>query len=146
MEFKLTEDRTLFLLRNKQWSKVELKPCFPLTHKQKYFSIRDEEGKELEFLENLDELDEINSKLVESYLNFKSFKFKVQGIYKIEEDFGVRHFEVKTQIGDRNLQTSLENWPKLQKDGSYIIEDIYGDQYLVDKLEFGTKEFSAYIE
>ena len=118
MEFKLEQDNTLFLLQQKtQWAKVSLKPCFPKSHPNKYFSIRDEKDKELHLLETLDKLDDDNKKIIEDYLSIRSFNYEVIGIHHVDEEFGVRHWEVKTKQGERSFQTELDVWPQIQDDG-----------------------------
>lgn len=145
MEFKLAKDHKLFWLKNKSWLEVELKACFPTSHPDKYFSIRDEQGQELALLENLNILDDQNKRIVESYLSFKSFVFEVTGIYEIEEDYGLRHFEVKTNKGDRSFQMALEVWPQVFEDGTIVFDDLHGEQYHVKNLEFGHKTLEAYL-
>ena len=145
MEFKLAKDRKLFWLKNKTWWEVELKACFPTSHPDKYFSIRDEKGQELALLESLNSLDDQNKQIVERYLKFKSFVFEIKGVYEIEEDYGLRHFEVKTNKGDRVFQTALDEWPYHAEDGTIIFDDLHGEQYHVRNLEFGHKILEAYL-
>lgn len=145
MEFKLAKDKKLFWLANKTWWEVELKPCFPSSHPDKYFSVRDEKGHELALIEDLKQLDEQNRHIVENYLSFKNFVFEVKGIYNIDEDFGLRHFEVKTSKGDRCFQTPLDEWPMICEDGTVIIDDLHGEQYQIRDLDFGRKILEAYL-
>jgi hypothetical protein len=145
MLFKIAKNMELFFLENQAWKPVDLKPCFPNSNKDDYFSIRDKDGNEVHLIENLGQLDEVNRKTINDYLKFKTFRFEIIGIHKIEEDFGVRHFEVKTNQGDRNFQTNLDEWPTIQKDGTVLIDDLFGDQYYIQKLEFGKKLISDYI-
>lgn len=145
MNFKIAEDKKLFWLQNKTWWEVELKPCFPTSNPNKYFSIRDEKGNELSLIENLDNLDDENRSIIENYLSFKNFVFEILGIYTVDEDFGLRHFEVKTSKGDRCFQTPLEDWPEVDEDGTIRINDLYGEQYQIKKLEFGHEILEAYV-
>lgn len=147
MEFKIDVDNTLFLLQqNAQWAKVTLKPCFPKSHPDKYFSVRDDKEKELYLLESLLNLDEDNKKIIEEYLKVQSFNYEVIGIHHVDEEFGVRHWEVKTKQGDRSFQTELDAWPDIQADGRILIDDLFGDQYEIRNLEFGHKILDSYIE
>ncbi len=145
MKFKIAKNMELFWFDENKWISVDLKPCFPNTLKNQFFSIRDNDGKELVLLENLKLLEEDSKMIIEEYLKFKSFKFKIIGIYLIEEDFGVRHFEVKTVNGDRNFQTNLDDWPRLENENLVVINDIYGDQYHFQNLEFGQNLIQDYI-
>ncbi|MFT6633634.1 MAG: hypothetical protein ACJAS4_003605 [Bacteriovoracaceae bacterium] len=145
MLFKIAKNMELYFFQNQSWAPVDLKPCFPNSFKDKYFSIRDKDGKEVYLIESLAQLEEINRKTIIEYLKFKTFRFEIVGIHRIEEDFGVRHFEVKTNKGDRNFQTNLDDWPTIQKDGSILIDDLFGDQYCIYNLKFGQKLISDYI-
>lgn len=143
MEFKLNADKSLSLLQNNQWKQVELKCCFPDSHPDMYFSVMDEKKKEVTLIESLKELDELNQKILAEYLETKNFVLEIIGIYDIREEFGVRHFEVQTKSGKRSFQTELDIWPE-QKGAYTLINDIYGDQYQIQQLEFGSEILARY--
>jgi hypothetical protein len=145
MEFKIAKDKKLFWLQNKSWCEVELKPCFPNSDPNNFFSILDNEGNELTMLNSLEMLDEQNKKILNEYLSFKCFSFEVLGIYKIEDDFGLRHFEVKTSAGDKCFQMQLDEWPKVDEQGNVVFDDLYGEQYFIKNLEFGEKLLKPYL-
>lgn len=145
MEYKIDKDMSLYTLINEQWTRVDLKPCFPVSNSDKFFSVRDKDGKEIKLIKSLEDINELSRNTIKEYLRFKTFKFEITGIHLIEEDFGVRHFEVETKEGSRNFQTELDKWPNRLSDGSILIEDIYGDQYRVLNLDFGIKLLSDYI-
>ena len=145
MEFKIEQDRKLFCLKNKMWIEVDLKPCFPNSHPDRYFSVRDSKGNELFLIKSLQELDVTNRELVREYLGFKNFIFEVEGFYAIDEDFGLRNFKVATNKGDRIFQTALDDWPRETKDGSALIECLHGEQYLIKDLKFGSHILNIYL-
>ncbi len=145
MKFKLESDKKLFYSKDNEWQEVELKSCFPLTDKNSFFSVLDKEAKEIELIESLSHLNVSDRFVVDEYLNFRGFNFEILGVYKIEEDFGLRHFEVKTQVGDKAFQTALDAWPMKTKSGEYIFSDIHGDQFIVNTLDFGEKYMKALI-
>lgn len=147
VEFKIEKDNTLFLLQqNAQWAKVKLLPCFPKSNPNSFYSVRDDKDKEIQLLENLDDLDVDNKKIVEDYLKIRTFSFEIVGVFQADEEFGVRHWEVKTKQGDRSFQTELDSWPQIQDDGRILIDDLYGDQYVIHNLEFGHKVLNSYVE
>lgn len=145
MLLKINHNMELKFLHKNEWIPVDLKPCFPNSYENDFFSIRNRDGEEVYLIENILNLEEVDQNTIKKYLEFKTFKFRISGIYKVEEDFGVRHFEVKTFSGDRNFQTNLDDWPKVQKNGNVCIEDIFGDQYFFSQLEFGESLISDYI-
>lgn len=147
VEFKIEKDNTLFLLRqNTEWAKVKLSPCFPKSHPDKYFSVRDDKDIEVKLIESLDQLDVDNKKIIEDYLKVRTFSYEIIGIHTANEEFGVRHWEVKTKQGQRCFQTELDSWPQIQDDGRILIEDIFGDQYVITNLLFGHKVLNSYVE
>ncbi len=146
MKFKLTENKDLFYLINNDWVKIQLKSCFPYESKFKYLSLLDNDGKELGLIDDLEKLEEQQKFYILKYLEFKSFEFMIEGIYKIEEDFGVRAFEVRTQSGDKKFQTGLDDWPELLDDGSFLIKDLFGDIFRIQKLKFGQKFLEPFLD
>ncbi|MBT4792280.1 MAG: DUF1854 domain-containing protein [Halobacteriovoraceae bacterium] len=146
MMFKLEDNMALSYLVEKIWCAVEVKPCFPLTDVAHFFSVRNDDGAELLLIESLSDLEKEDQPIIQRYLNFKTFCFEIIGLYQVEEDFGVRHFEVKTKQGDRNFQTKLDDWPKKMPNGSFLITDLNGDEYFISSLEFGSKLLASYVE
>ncbi len=145
MQFKMAEDKKLFWLSDENWTSVEIKACFPNSHPNKYLSVRNDKGVELALIEKLEDLSVEARSIVHDYLKFKSFVFEIIGIYKIEEDFGLRSFEVKTKSGDRCFQMALDDWPEVNSRGNIHLEDLHGEQYSIENLEFGAKILSAYV-
>lgn len=143
MEFKLNSDNRLYMLSSNQWISVELKSCFPLTHPNEFYSIRDEKKKEVALLNDLAELDEVNQEIIQKYLSRKNFTYEIIGIYDVVEEFGVRNYKVKTSSGDRLFQTELDYWPVQQKN-KVLIHDLFGDQYFISNLQFGNEILSRY--
>ena len=146
MLFKLESNMELFLRCDEAWNAVDLRPCFPNKHQDKYLAVRDSDGNELRLIEDIEQLDDISQKIIGKYLDFKMFRFEIVGVYKVEEEFGVRHFEVKTTKGLRNFQTELDGWPVQKADGTIMIDDLYGDQYMIKHLEFGENLISDFVE
>jgi len=149
-KFKLELDKKLFYLKNKsaEWVEVDLKPCFPQTFADQYYSLQDDKGEEIELIERIEKsdfLDELDIEILNEYINFKKFTFVIIGIYSIAEDFGLRNFKVKTVQGDRSFQTGLDVWPRVINNGAILIDDLYGEQYWIHDLEFGQDELNALV-
>tara|TARA_B100001971_G_scaffold37960_1_gene33003 strand:- start:46917 stop:47354 length:438 start_codon:yes stop_codon:yes gene_type:complete len=145
MKFKLAPDHKLYYKVGDEFKEVELVQCFPLSHPNEYYSLKDNEGKELELFQSLNDLDTESREVIENYQVFKSFKCKVIGIYHIEEDFGLRNFKVKTNMGDRSFQMPLDEWPKVADDGLIFFEDVFGEKFILESLEFGEKHLKPYV-
>lgn len=143
--FKVDDDKKLYYFHSEAWLPVKMEPCFPLSHPDKFFSLRTEKDKEVHLFETISEFSKADQKILRSYLKFKNFEFEVTGIYGIDEDFGVRNFRVQTSLGDRNFQTELDEWPEKADDGVISISDLYGERFVINHLEFGEKLLLAYI-
>jgi len=119
---------------------VGIKRSFPNTHLRKYFSILDDQGKELAFIEKLDDLSESNKSSIEQYFSKLDFKLKILKVFNVLDEFGLRNWEVQTSSGKRSFQSALDNWPQKMNEHEFVIEDLNGDKYWVD-LSFN---FDAY--
>ncbi|MEM0967281.1 MAG: DUF1854 domain-containing protein, partial [Verrucomicrobiota bacterium] len=60
-------------------------------------------------------------------------------------DFELRTWKVKTESGDRVFQTALDSWPRNLEDGSYLVEDVFGDLYRFPPLDQLDKESARYL-
>jgi len=152
MEFTLS--RSYELLFKKDISSesvlVSMKQCFPKSMPDKYLSVLDKEGRELELIDSLSSLDEKNKKIVSHYLQFKNFRMRIKRIISVEEEFGVRVFNVETDRGERSFQMTLQSWPYMNKYGQVIFEDINSDVYMIDdysEVDAKTKKYLyTYVE
>jgi hypothetical protein len=141
MSFELSyrDTNELYYHANGEEKLVSLKQCFPRTMPDKYLSVMDNEGKEIALIDNIDDLDEHNRKVVSLYLRFKNFNFTVTKIVNIEEEYGVRNWEVETEQGSRRFQTDLQEWPKVNYSNEMSVEDINGDKYLANMTKLDDK-------
>ncbi|MEO0794385.1 MAG: DUF1854 domain-containing protein [Verrucomicrobiota bacterium] len=105
--------------------------CFPLSEPDEHLSLRDDKNEEFAFIISPDELDEASAAALREALTAGGFTFAVTGIEEIRQDFELRVWKVRTQAGERQFQTALDAWPRAVDDGSYLIEDVFGDLYRV---------------
>ncbi len=129
------EDGHLLLYDKGDYKKVELKPCFPWTTPSRYLALVNSDGKELKFIDKLDELDEPSQKAVQQALYEAGFCFEVVKIDKIEEEFELRRWWVQTKQGPRQFQTKLMDWPRILPNGEMLIQDLYGDLFHIKDLK-----------
>jgi len=112
--------------------------CFPLSEPRRFLSLRDDKNEEYAFIDDADGLDEASAGALSEALTAGGFTFAVTGIDEIKEDFELRVFKVRTAAGDRQFQTALDAWPRAVEDGSFLMEDVFGDLYRfppVDELD-----------
>ena len=65
----------------------------------------------------------------------ETFCFQVTDIELIEDEFELRHWKVKTRQGARQFQTELSAWPRSLPNGSHMVQDVYGDLYMIPPVE-----------
>jgi len=145
MKLSLDENFGLNYMVEDKWTRVELKPCFPLSHQNVFFSLRDKDGNELELIESLEHLDDKSKCVLERYIEFKTFRCVIKGIYSVDEDFGLRNFNVLTNMGKRSLQMPLDVWPMNTINQEFLLNDIYGETFIIRELEFGFDLLKPYI-
>ncbi len=110
---------------------VQLCRCFPWSHPDHFLSLRNQEGEELLFLQSPDELDPASSALLKSELTRSGTLFEIESIQSLRKEIELRCWEVTTRQGPRSFQTELDEWPRALPDGRLLIEDLFGDLYVV---------------
>lgn len=129
---------------------VKLMPCFPWQHPDSHLSIRDKEDNEIGFIESLYELSEASLITVQRALSETLFCFEVEDILKIEDEYELRLWSVRTSQGKRSFQTKLTDWPRALSNGGYMIKDVHGDIFLIRDpkvlSQSGKKQFTAFVD
>lgn len=111
---------------------VQLNRCFPWSHPDRFLSLRDPDGNELLFLQNPDDLDPASRELLQDELAQSGSLFEIESIQSLSKEIELRCWEVTTRQGPRSFQTELDEWPRTLPDGRLLIEDLFGDLYVVD--------------
>jgi hypothetical protein len=127
-----SEDGRLFLVKsNGERIDVTAKSCFPWSSDHAYYSIQNADKEEVAFIRDLNELDEASRAAVGETLKESRFVFEITGINSISEEFELRVWNVRTNQGERLFQTKLDSWPVPLGNGSMLLVDLCGDQYLI---------------
>lgn len=151
MLFQLKDNFELLYMQNTSDGElVSLKQCFPKTNPERFLSVLDKEGRELELIDSLSSLNEGDKVVIAKYLAFKNFRMRILKILSVEEEFGVRVFKVITDRGERSFQMTLQDWPYMNAEGQVVFEDINSDVYIIDdysSLDKCTKKYLyTYVE
>lgn len=103
---------------------------FPLTHPDRYLSIRDGAGAEVGLVRSLAELDADGRKLVEEDLDRRYFLPVIRKIASVIERFGTVEWQVDTDRGRYRFTTRdlRENVLRLGA-GRYILHDVDDNRY-----------------
>lgn len=129
---------------------VQARPCFPWSEPNKYITLHDYENRELEFVEDPATLDADSRVALESGLAVSVFIFQIQRIESVVVEFEIRNWTVITKQGRRIFQTRLDEWPKINSAGGYLIRDVAGDMFYIPALkDLGTRSrewLSVYVD
>jgi hypothetical protein len=125
----------LWLLQGTKVVAVEVVRCFPWSQPERFLSLRDAEGAEHGFIDNVAELDASSRAALEAGLARSGFVLEITCVLAVSEDFELRSFEVETLQGRRKFQTALDAWPRELEDGGLVIQDVFGDLYRVSQVQ-----------
>ena len=144
------ESGRLSLQTDDGWKVVKIKSCFPWSQSKGFFSLRDNDKKELGFVERLEDLEEDSQRALLYSLKESCFHFSVTELLEVREEFELRFWKVNTLQGERCFQTRLTDWPRHLGDGFYIIEDVQKDLFVIEDIsklnESGKKLFWPFTD
>ncbi len=125
-------DGQLLLVRpSGEPQKVRAVRCFPWSAPAQHVSLRDDDEEEVALVEHPGSLDPDSRRALEASLREAGLVFRVEAILKVEEDFELRLWKVRTEQGVRSLQTALDAWPRPTPEGGLLLEDVQGDLYAI---------------
>lgn len=140
------QNRQLYLQRGGDEYEIQVKKCFPWTHPLEFLSLRDVEDNEVFLVENLTQLDPSSRVNLAKYLEKSDYIHEIIKVSNVVEDIELRDYKVATKGGECSIQTRLDEWPKVQGDGSVIIQDLNGDLFWISSpgsLDDKSKELLA---
>jgi hypothetical protein len=105
--------------------------CFPWSHPASFFSLRDDDDKEVLLLSDPAELDAESRANLEEALARVGFVLVVTAIHSVSEEYELRLWSVETEQGPRKFQTARDAWPRELPGGGVLIRDVAGDLYFV---------------
>lgn len=114
---------------------VRLTRCFPWSAPDRYFSLRDSDGKEIVWIDDPARLDRDSQAALQRALAFTSFVFSIRRILSVEQDIELRVWSVQTDRGNRRFQTELDQWPEPVAGGGWLLRDVTGDLYRFPPLD-----------
>ncbi|MDH3222118.1 MAG: DUF1854 domain-containing protein, partial [Gemmatimonadota bacterium] len=129
---------------------VSARPCFPWSDPDRHVSLRDEDQGEFAMVEDPSVLDPQSRLVLVRALERAGFLLRVTRITDVDDEIEIRHWKVETEQGPRSFQTALDNWPREMPGGGFVVEDVAGDLYYVDRpgsLDRRSRQFLwAYAE
>ena len=108
---------------------VRVRQCFPWSEPHRHLSLRDNEEKEIAFVDDPALLGALSRDALERANAEAGFVLQVTRVLSIEEEVEIRQWIVETRHGPRSFQTHLDDWPRDLPDGGLLVRDVAGDLY-----------------
>ncbi|GIW75445.1 MAG: hypothetical protein KatS3mg104_0508 [Phycisphaerae bacterium] len=136
MRFILEPDGTITLLGTdgQTTRDVRFRRAFPWSKPRQYISVRDEKGKEQTMIRSLDELEESERTIVETWLDQNSFIPLIRRVEKVNTDFGYQEWQVETDRGKVTFRVQEREDIRFLPDGRFSIKDADGNIYAMPRL------------
>lgn len=106
--------------------------AFPWSHPNGFISLRNDENQELVFIEALDDLDEAQRRLILEAVDESALLPTIYRVVRVQPRD--KRWVVETDRGQTEIQTQDRQNIHPLSDGRYLINDIYGNAYLLLKL------------
>ena len=135
LELRTGTDGRLQCKSADSWIPVRAVRCFPWISADRYFSLRDRDGKEAALVEKPSDLDRASRQALELAVAASASCLEIRKIRRIGQDIELRVWEVETVAGTRKFQTELDTWPEPIPGGGWIVRDITGDLYRIPRPE-----------
>jgi hypothetical protein len=114
------------------WLKVSILRAFPLSMPTRYFSVRDDSGKEIGMLVDFTALDAESRTLVEAELERRYLVSIVHRVLSVKERFGTVDWEVETHRGHCRFTTrDLRENVLRSGPGHFLLTDVENNRYEV---------------
>ncbi len=114
---------------------VSVLRSFPLSHPDRYLSIRDGEGNEIGVLADPTPLDDDSRKLVMNELERRYLVPVVRSVISVKEWFGTVEWCVDTNRGKRTFTTrNLRENTVQPSPGRYLLSDVDGNRFDIKDL------------
>lgn len=121
----------LEVVRKDKRTPVKVCQSFPWTHPGRFLSLRDSEGKEKAFINNIEDLDAESQAALFEELTDARFVLEVTRILSIELEYEINNWTIETRQGARTFQTKKDAFPWEAPNGGYLLRDVAGDLYFI---------------
>ncbi|MFC1601906.1 DUF1854 domain-containing protein [Candidatus Sumerlaeota bacterium] len=128
---RLEDGRFMALREGEEPAEVQLTLCFPWSEPGRHLSVRDNEGEELAFIADMDELEPESRSVARIALGEAGFVLEVETVEEIETEFEIRNWRVRTRQGPCRFQTRIGEFPLETPAGGLLICDVSGNLFHV---------------
>jgi hypothetical protein len=133
----LRDEKGRLVLKRPEQADVEdvrIRRVFPLSHEDRYISIRTSEGKELLMIEDLKSLAAGTRSLVLEMLAGTSFVPQIKQVEDVDVRFGYQQWKVQTDRGPAEFRVQEREDIRFLPDGRFRIKDADGNVYEMPSL------------
>jgi hypothetical protein len=131
----LTGKSSLYFIGNGEEIQVMPKRLFPLTNPAAYINFLDTDNRDLGILKNVKNLSHECREFLENFLDQYYFIPKILEIHSLTEEFGMGHWTVSTDRGEREFDVRNRNTD---------IKPIKGRRILIKDADENTYEITDY--
>jgi hypothetical protein len=114
---------------------VRVRRAFPLTHADRYVSVRGPEGKEILLLDDLSAVPADTRGVIEAALGGATFVPRITRVESVDVRFGHQQWAVQTDRGPAQFRVQEREDIRFLPDGRFRIKDADGTVYELDSLD-----------
>jgi len=125
------------------YSRVSLFRAFPLSHLNKYISVRDRENEEIGIIKDIKEFSAEVCNLLLMELGRRYFLPIIISINSIKEEFGYSYWDVLTDVGTKRFTIKKDNNSFAPvKENRILVIDVDGNRYEIsDYTKLNAKSY-----
>ncbi|NLY10781.1 MAG: DUF1854 domain-containing protein [Firmicutes bacterium] len=134
--FSINEGGILTLnLNGKEYNKVDLYRAFPFRFKDKYISVRDENGDEIGMIFDLNKFNKASKEAILHELNWRYFSPIIKRVISVKEEFGYIYWDVETDRGFKKFVTrSRDQGLQLVNETRLLVTDMTGNRFEIPDI------------
>lgn len=117
-------------LEEQSWPRVHLYRAFPVTGPSGYLCIRDEEGKEIGILRDLEGLGPEARALIQEEIDRRYYTPRITAVKTLTEEFGYTYWLVTTDRGERRFTVQCGGSNAHSREtGGVLLVDVDGNRF-----------------
>ncbi len=114
---------------------VRVRRAFPLTHVDRYVSLRGPDGKEILLLEDLATVPAATRGVIDAALAGTTFVPRISRVESVDVRFGYQQWDVQTDRGPASFRVQEREDIRFLNDGRFRIKDVDGTVYEMESLD-----------
>lgn len=140
------EDLEVRFADGRVYKNVQALRAFPLSEAMKFIVLKDEKGKEIGMIEDLEELGAPSRKVLKEELEKRYFMPKIVRIHRIDESYGIPRWDVETDRGPRHFELQTRQDARRVGGGRVLIKDVDRNRYEIPDVRKLDPQSRAFVE